>query len=346
MRLVINELMAEFWNKELSSKKNEYMEYFDMEWEDLAHEKNLTNETLRNIVTEVEADKGDVEWLDRWGYQLNPSQRNTDPASTVYIQAVEKFAMVKVQGVNSEVGVNFSVEVVANLKDTLTSLPVVDRSSKLEVVVIFSYNIQGESLYVQLRAVFVVNARILWKEENRDEDAYDPPRRVLLAPAVFVCDSAGNVNVQAFAANSQSWVWSAHRNLYLPNTERNFRKSMMDPRPVVHLTVCYPSAIDQQEEFQTFSEFSGIKKELDPVWDESLKPPSEDWASGKCSVVLPFLKQTLLPAIKKYNCRVVNIWDGVTDLALVSILRLNSTSSESPSAMRLKIVSVARQYNP
>ena len=56
-----------------------------MEWEDLAREKNLTNETLRNIVTEVEQDKGGVEWLDCRGNQLNPSQRNADPAPTNYV---------------------------------------------------------------------------------------------------------------------------------------------------------------------------------------------------------------------------------------------------------------------
>ena len=135
-----------------------------------------------------------------------------------------------------------------------------------------------------------VNARIHREEENQDEDAYDPPRWVLLAPTVFVCDSVGAVNVQAFVANSQSRVWLAHKTLYLPSMERNFRKSVMDPRPVIYLTVCYPSEVDQREEFLTFSKFSGIKKELDPVWDESLKPPSEDWASGKCSVALPLLK--------------------------------------------------------
>ena len=53
----MNELMAEFRNKDLPLKKKEYVEYSDMEWEDLAHEKNITDETLKNIVTEVEADK-------------------------------------------------------------------------------------------------------------------------------------------------------------------------------------------------------------------------------------------------------------------------------------------------
>ena len=122
----------------------------------------------------------------------------------------------------------------------------------------------------------------------------------------------------------------------------------MDPHPVVHLTVYYPSAVDQLEEFQTFSEFSGIKKELKPVWDEALKPPSEDWAGGKCSVLLPLLKQTLLPAIKKYDCRVINIWGGgnVTALALVSILQLNSASSKCLSIRRAQIVSAACRYTP
>ena len=135
----MNELMAEFWNKELPSKKKEYVEYSDMEWEDLAREKNLIDEALRNIVTKVEANKGGLEWLDRRGYQLNPSQRNTNPALIVYVQAVEKLAMVRVRGMSYEVGVNFSVEVVATLKDALTSLLAIDRSSKPKVVVIFSY---------------------------------------------------------------------------------------------------------------------------------------------------------------------------------------------------------------
>ena len=69
----MNELMAEFRNKELPSKKKEYVEYSDLEWENLAREKNITDEMLKNIVTEVEADKAGMEWLDHRDYQLNPS---------------------------------------------------------------------------------------------------------------------------------------------------------------------------------------------------------------------------------------------------------------------------------
>ena len=180
MRLIMNKLMAEFRNKDLPSKKKKYVEYSDMEWEDLAHEKNITDETLRNIVTEVEANKAGMEWLDHQANELNPSQRDTDPAPTVYIQAVQKFAMVKVRGEESQDGVDFSVEVAAMLKDALACLPALDGMSKPEVVVIFSYDAQGESLYVRPGDLSAVNARILREEENQDEDVYNPPRQVLL----------------------------------------------------------------------------------------------------------------------------------------------------------------------
>ena len=82
-----------------------------------------------------------MEWLDCRGFQLNPSQRDANPAPTVYVQIVERFAMVKVQGVNSAMGVNFSMELTATLKDAFATLHALDRSSKPEVVVIFSYDI-------------------------------------------------------------------------------------------------------------------------------------------------------------------------------------------------------------
>ena len=53
IRIVMNELMAEFRGKDHPSKK-EYVVYTDKEWDDLAREKNLNDETLKNIVVEVE----------------------------------------------------------------------------------------------------------------------------------------------------------------------------------------------------------------------------------------------------------------------------------------------------
>ena len=213
-----------------------------------------------------------------------------DPAPTIYVKAVAKFAKVNVGSAETSSALRYSVDVAALLTDALANLPAIDRLSKLEIVVVFSYDTQGESLYVRPSDVVSLNARILREDDSQDEDVFNQPRGVLLAPAIFICDNAGSVNVQGFAANSQTRVWSAHRTMYLPSTERSFRKSVMDPHLIVHLIHCYPKAVDQWEEFHTFSEFSGIKKPLDPCWDESLKAPAEDWAGGKCGVALLLLK--------------------------------------------------------
>ena len=83
----------------------------------------------------------------------------------------------------------------ATLKDALAILPAVERALKPEVVVIFLYNTHGESLYVRPADVLSVNARILREDDDQEEDTYNPPRRVLKAPIIFICDSAGSVNV-------------------------------------------------------------------------------------------------------------------------------------------------------
>ena len=174
-----------------------------------------------------------------------------------------KFAKVNAHFTEESSALQFSIEVAATLMDALANLPATERSSKPKIVVIFSYDTQGESLYVRPLDVVSLKARIMREDDNQEEDIFNLPKRVLLAPIIFICNSDGSVNVQAFAANSQTWVWSTYRTMYLLSTKRSFRKSVMDPRPVVHLILCYPTAVDQREEFHTFSEFSGIKKELD-----------------------------------------------------------------------------------
>ena len=166
---------------------------------------------------------------------MAPTQRDVDPAPTIYIEAVAKFAKVNVGSAEMSSALRFSIDVAASLTDALANLPAIDRSSKPEIVVVFSYDTQGESLYVRPSDVVSLNAQILREDDSQDEDVFNQPRRVLLARAIFICDNAGSVNVQAFAANSQTQVWSVHRTMYLPSTERSFRKSVMDPRPVVHL---------------------------------------------------------------------------------------------------------------
>ena len=120
MRIVQNELMAEFRGKDLSSKKKEYVAYADEEWDDLTREKNLNDETVKNIVIEVEQDKVGLEWLKRRGHPLAPTQRDMDPAPSIYVEAVAKFAKVNVHSTETSFALHFSVEVVATLTDWRT----------------------------------------------------------------------------------------------------------------------------------------------------------------------------------------------------------------------------------
>ena len=82
----MNELMAKFRGKDLPSKKKEYVVYLDTEWDDLAREKDLIDKTLKIIIVEVEHNKPGLEWLERRGAPLNPTQRETDLTPSDYVQ--------------------------------------------------------------------------------------------------------------------------------------------------------------------------------------------------------------------------------------------------------------------
>ena len=164
--IVMNELMAEFRGKDHPSKKKEYVAYTDEEWNDLAKEKNLSDKTLKNIVVEVEKDKPRLDWLEGRGHALAPTQRDTDPAPSIYVEAVAKFAKVVVRSADGTSLLQFRVEVAATLKDALAILPAVELASKPEVVVIFSYDTHGESLYVRPAHVLSVNAPILREDDD------------------------------------------------------------------------------------------------------------------------------------------------------------------------------------
>ena len=113
---------------------------------------------MKNIVIEVEQDKVGLEWLERRGHPLAPTQRDVDPAPTIYVEAVANFAKVNVGSAETTSALRYSVDVPASLTDALANLPAIDRSSKPEIVVVFSYDTQGESLYVRPSDVVSLNA--------------------------------------------------------------------------------------------------------------------------------------------------------------------------------------------
>jgi hypothetical protein len=62
------------------------------------------------------------------------------------------------------------------------------------------------------------------------------------------------------------------------------------------------------EEWRSFSEFTGNRRELHPMWDQKCESKSQDWSGRKCSVSYIFIESLLLRALKKYKCMVINVW--------------------------------------
>ena len=98
---------------------------------------------------------------------MAPTQRDMDPALSIYVEAVAKFAKVVVRSTDATLSLQFRVEVAATLKDALAILPAVERASKPEVVVIFSYDTQGKSLYVRSTDVISINVHPLRRRRSR-----------------------------------------------------------------------------------------------------------------------------------------------------------------------------------
>ena len=104
---------------------------------------------------------------------MAPTQRDVGPAPTVYVKVVAKFAKVNVGSAAMSSALRFSVDVATSLTDALANLLAIDRWSKPEIVVVFSYDTQGESLYVRPSDVVSLNAQILREEDSQDEDVFN-----------------------------------------------------------------------------------------------------------------------------------------------------------------------------
>jgi hypothetical protein len=56
---------------------------------------------------------------------------------------------------------------------------------------------------------------------------------------------------------------------YLPSDGKLFKKAAIASKPLVNVSILYNSMKDVREEWRSFSEFMGIRKEMHPVWDKS-----------------------------------------------------------------------------
>jgi hypothetical protein len=322
-RVIKNELMFEFKGKPLPSKKTGFQKYTDEEWEELALEKNFTDAVTSNIRGEVMTLKDGSDWVSGRLNNLNPTNSENAPAPNVYVLAVQKFAKCTVgTGMGA---VKYEVRVSRSLQETIESLRAPSSfyrslTEKAEIFFVFGFDGSGQSVLIKKPEFKLLSERISKNVEpdSEDSDSDDDNGTELVCPSYFLLEMSTSMTLYAEAA-SRNTCWSASTTHYLPSDGKPFKKAAIASKPLVNVSVLYNSVKDVREEWRSFSQFTGIRKEMHPVWDESREGRTQDWSGGKCSVPYGLIESLLQPALKKYKCVVINVWGGgnVTAVALV-----------------------------
>ena len=141
----------------------------------------------------------------------------------------------------------------------------------------------------------------------------------LVTPSLWLLDAECNHTLQGVSRLTSN-SWTVHTMQYFPDSSAGFqRSSLIDSRPKVHVSVMYPKTTPG-DAWNTFSDFTGLKRPLPPYVDEGEDHLGEDWSNGHCHASFSFLQSLLEKAMQIEDVRVINCWGGgnVTALALVS----------------------------
>jgi hypothetical protein len=102
------------------------------------------------------------------------------------------------------------------------------------------------------------------KPNSEDFDSDDDIGTQLIAPSYFLPEMSTSMTLYAEAA-SRNTCWSASTTHYLPSGGKLFKKVVIASKPLVNVSVLYNSVKDIREECMSFSEFTGIQKEIHHV---------------------------------------------------------------------------------
>jgi hypothetical protein len=274
-RVIKNELMFEFKGKPLPSKKIGFQKYTDEKWEELALEKNFTDVVISNIRGEVMTLKDGSDWVSGRLNNLNPINSENALAPNVYVLAVQKFAKCTV-GTGMGMGaVKYEVRVSRTLQETIESLRALSTfyrslTEKAEIFFVFGFDGSGQSVLIKKPEFKLLSERISKNVEPdlEDSDSDDNNGTELVCPSYFLLEISTSMMLYTEAA-SRNTCWSASTMHYLPSDGKPFKKAAIASKPLVNVSVLYNSVKDVREEWRSFSQFTGIQKEIQPVWDKS-----------------------------------------------------------------------------
>jgi hypothetical protein len=103
---------------------------------------------------------------------------------------------------------------------------------------------------------------------SNDSDSDDDSGTELVCPCYFLLEMSTSMMLYAEAA-SRNTCWLESTTHYLSNDGKQFKKAAIASEPLVNVSVMYNSVKNVREEWRSFSEFTGIRKEMHPVWEES-----------------------------------------------------------------------------
>jgi hypothetical protein len=226
--------------------------------------------------------KDGLDWVSGRLNNLNPTNAENALAPKVYVLAVKKFAKCTV-GTGTGMGaIKYEVRVSRILQETIESLRALSAFSrslkeKAEIFFVFGFDGAGQNVLIWKPEFKLFSERISKNVEPDSEgsDSDDDNGTELVCPSYFLLEMSTSMTLYAEAA-SRNTCWSANTTYYLPSDGKPFKKAAIASKPLVNVSILYNSMKDVREEWRSFSEFTGIRKEMYPVWDESQEGRTQD----------------------------------------------------------------------
>jgi hypothetical protein len=148
---------------------------------------------------------------------------------------------------------------------------------KAEIFFIFGFDSIGNSVLIRKLEFKICSKRISKNVEpdldNSNSD--DNNGTQLIAPSYFLLEMLTSMTLYVEAA-SQNTCWSVSTTHYLPTNENPFKKHAIALKPLVNVSIYYKLIKDVREHWRSFSEFTGIKKEMHLIWNESREGMGQD----------------------------------------------------------------------
>ena len=221
--------------------------------------------------------KDGSDWVASRLNNLNPTNAESTPTPNIYVVVVQKFARCTV-GTGTGMGpMKYDVRVSRTLEETIGSLSnptTFSRSlkEKAEIFFVFGFDSAGNSVLIWKQEFKKLSERISKDVELdfEESDSNDDSKTKLMAPSYFLLEMSTSMTLYA-EANSKNTCWSVTTIHYHPSDGKPFKKVAHASKPLVNVSILYNSMKDSREEWRAFSEFTGIRKEMHPMWDESCK---------------------------------------------------------------------------